>query len=177
MKNLFFITLLIGSFIFVSCGGDSEEDMKVDCSESSLQISEESTANADCGVDGSLEVSASGASGMVEFSLDGGTSQSSGIFSVSSGSYTLTATDEMGCESSVNVVVGAEPNTVVISSISSTDSGCETAEATIKVAASGGTGSLLYQLDGGAFQESGTLSSAVTFGTRDSKNITKNNSW
>ena len=154
MKNILIGVTLLNLLIFISCGGDSEEDMKMDCTNSTLEISLEGTINADCGIDGSLEVSAEGGDGNINFSIDGGPEQSSGIFSVSAGTYSTTVTDEMGCTAAIEVTVGAEPSTITISTVTATESGCGSTMGTVEVSATGGVGGLTYQLDAGVFQSS-----------------------
>ncbi|MFZ6050746.1 two-component regulator propeller domain-containing protein [Halocola ammonii] len=56
--------------------------------------------------DGSVTVTASGGTGAHLFSLDGGTPQTNGTFEgLSAGDYTVTVTDENGCEADVEVVI------------------------------------------------------------------------
>jgi len=154
MKYLYLIGLIVMSLILISCGNDSENELMMDCSKSSLRINEVSTTNAECDSSGSLEVSAMNASGDATFRIDGGSFQTSGVFNVSAGIYLLEAKDNTGCISELLVTVGAEPDVVVIASVVFTDSGCGTLDGSITVSASGGEGNLMYQLDNGSFQTS-----------------------
>ena len=178
MKNLTLYSLVVGISFFVSCG-DSEEEM-MDCSTSSLEISLVGTTDAECAIDGSLEVSVSGGMGSVEFDLDGAAEQSSGEFSVSAGTYTVTATDEIGCTSSIDVTVSGVESSVVISNVNSANSDCSSGTGTIEILASGGTGALQYQLNDGNFQLSNSFTNVsagdyvVTVKDEESCSTTRN---
>ncbi len=156
MKNLVLILAVAFTSALISCGGDSGDDMKVDCSGSDLSVSQVGTTDADCDSNGALEVSSTGGSGDVTFSINGTSFQSSGIFSVAAGSYTVTAKDENNCTATVNITVGTT-GSIVLNDPTSTDSGCETTNGTITTSATGGTGEVTYSLNGGASQASGTF--------------------
>ena len=139
------------------CDGDSSENMNVDCSISTLEVVQIMTTQADCDIDGSIEVGSEGGEGTVEFSLDGSAFQTSGIFSVSAGTYTVTAQDEEGCTATTQVVVGSASNSVTLIVSSTSPSGCSTSQGTISASGSGGDGNYTFALDGGMSQNSGSF--------------------
>jgi len=147
--------------ILLSCGGDSADDINIDCSKSSLEVSLVSTTDAECATQGSIEVSASGGSGTVQYSINGTTFQNSAIFNVSAGTYTVTARDNSKCTATVQATVDAAADAISITQISSTESGCGTSSATITVTATGGVGTLQYKLDNGSLQGSNSFSNVA----------------
>ncbi|MFZ4771383.1 MAG: beta strand repeat-containing protein, partial [Ferruginibacter sp.] len=93
------------------------------------------------------------ATGAVEYSLNGGTYQSSGVFTVSSGTYTVVAREagNTGCTVTSSSVVVANPTLVVA-----------TASVSTAIAIPGGTGSITVSVSGGT---AGSTSYVVTSGT------------
>ncbi|MFM7078221.1 MAG: beta strand repeat-containing protein, partial [Bacteroidota bacterium] len=108
------------------------------------------TTPSTCGnSDGSISVSASGGVGPYSFNATG-TYQTSNQFSnVLAGPYTIIVQDANGCTftASTNVPNQAAPSVVSLSQTNSTCFGLNNGSATIT--ASGGTGSLLYSINGG----------------------------
>lgn len=97
--------------------------------------------------DGSLTANGQGGVPPFQFSLNGGVFQSSNIFNdLPAGDYTVTVMDSGGFTvgSSLETIVAPAP--IMTSAISTANE--------ITVMASGGTGTLMYQLDSGAFQAS-----------------------
>lgn len=118
-----------------------------------------SASNPNCSTGtGSITITASGGTGTLQYSIDGGSSfQTGGSFTgLSSGTYNLVVEDANGCQ-----VTGSEnisiPTAISIST-SSTNATCGNADGTITITASGGTGSLQYSIDGGSsFQSTGNF--------------------
>ncbi len=95
--------------------------------------------------DGQITASASGGMAPYTYSLNGGAFQSSNIFSnLAAGSYTVTTVDSDGLTQTSSAIVLAAPPQITGSAIAS--------GYLVTVTASGGTGSLQFSLDGGAFQ-------------------------
>jgi len=90
--------------------------------------------------------------------------QASNVFTgLAAGSYIVYVKDNLGCEAVTTVTV-TEPTEIVISNIGSTNASCGNSNGAILVTASGGTGTLQYQLNSGPFQASNSftgLSSGV----------------
>jgi gliding motility-associated-like protein len=68
------------------------------------------SASCDGGNDGVITVTAGGGNGGNEFSIDGTTFQSSNIFNVAPGNYTVTVRDNKGCTTSFPAIVGLANN-------------------------------------------------------------------
>jgi len=107
--------------------------------------------NADCAGDtnGEIFISATGGTGDIMYSLDGGDFQSTGLFdSLPAGSYVLTVQDENGCTKDTTVSVN-DPASITIDNLDITEILCNSdSTGVIDLTASGGTGSLEYSIDG-----------------------------
>ncbi|MEO8770511.1 MAG: T9SS type A sorting domain-containing protein [Ferruginibacter sp.] len=130
--------------------------------------------------DGSFTLNASGGTGVLSYSKDGGTTyQSSNIFNgLSCGSYNWTVKDANGCIKNGQVTLNCAPDlTFTVTSNNPSCNGSATGSFTL--IASGGTGILSYSKDGGTtFQSSGTFT-ALTAGVynwviKDANGYTKN---
>lgn len=116
--------------------------------------------NATCGVnaDGSLLLAATGGSGSLQYSLNGTTWQTSGLFTgLSAGSYLAYVKDANNCQSTVslNISNAGAPSLFVNSVTHVTCFGASTGS--IILSSSGGTGTPQYSLDGINYQTSGTF--------------------
>lgn len=106
--------------------------------------------------DGSIDVTITGGTAPVSYSLNGGPSQPTSLFSgLTDGNYTVLVTDANGCTTSINLVVN-EPTEIIMATVV-TSSTCGNANGTLTINASGGTGTLIYSLDSGPFQTGKTL--------------------
>jgi len=122
-----------------------------------------------------VTASASGGTGGLQYSLDGGAYQGSGSFSgVSAGPHTVTAKDANSC-TNVNTFSISEPGELYITAtptLSSLD--CYGDQTTVTVSGSGGTTPLTYGKNG-VFQGSGTFGSisagTYTFSVKDAFNV------
>ena len=93
-------TLLL---FLISC----EDDPPTAGCDGSLRLEVASIVNSACGDNtGSINLSSSGGSGDLMYSLDGGTAQGASSFTgVAQGSYTLKVTDSEGCDAEVTAKV------------------------------------------------------------------------
>lgn len=74
-------------------------------------ISANTNASCDGGNDGVIDVTASGGNNGYQYSIDNGTTwQSSNIFNVAPGNYTILVKDALGCTTSFNTTVGLSNN-------------------------------------------------------------------
>ena len=75
-------------------------------------IATASTVNASCngGADGQIIVTASGGIGALQYSIDGTNFQTSGVFNVLPGTYTVTVKDFNNCTTSQSITVGLTNN-------------------------------------------------------------------
>lgn len=67
-------------------------------------------ASCDGGNDGLIDVAAVGGNGNYQYSINGTTFQSSNIFNVAPGTYTVTVRDNLGCTTSFSTTVGLSSN-------------------------------------------------------------------
>ncbi len=122
-----------------------------------IVVSASVTGMLDCfnTTDGQITVTGSGGMAPYEYSLNGGTFQSSNVFNnLAAGTYTATIRDADGLtQNSQPITLSAPPQIT----------GTATASGyTVTVTASGGTGSLQYSLDGGAFQGGNSFASVAS---------------
>lgn len=150
MKIIPFLLLLV---VLFSCGKDSDPDLCL-----GFFLTEVSKMDAICSSQGTFEVAVNGPSEAVEFSVDGVNFQTSGIFSVPAGSYTVVARTESNCTAELEISIGSSETTVFITAIMSDPATCGESDATIRVIASSEDGILQYKLDDGNFQSSNTFS-------------------
>lgn len=108
-------------------------------------------------LDGAISATASGSSGLT-FSLNGGTAQASGSFTgLAAGSYTVTAKNSSGCSGSQTFTITATPcPTITVTATVTQTSNPAATDGSISATATGSTG-FTYNLNGGAFQASGTF--------------------
>ncbi|MEO0470074.1 MAG: PKD domain-containing protein [Bacteroidota bacterium] len=115
-----------------------------------------SQVNVNCfgGSDGSLLFNASGGTPGYQYSLNGGTYQSSPDFqNLPAGTYNLTVRDSRMCESQLGPFQITEPNApVLVQVIATVAAGCNSTLGQITVQASGGTGPYSFRLNNGPNQ-------------------------
>jgi hypothetical protein len=129
-----------------------------------------------------LTVSATGGSGL-EYSINGGAFQSSNTFTVSAGSYTATAREAANTSCSLaatSATVVTQPTAVSVSASAGTIA-CNGGTTTLTASGSGGTGTLQYSINGGAFQSGTTFTvnaggSPYTVTARDANSCTATSS-
>lgn len=118
-----FVELVAGSYTLTVRQGacTAATDLVIENSEG-LNAAATSTA-ADCGIEnGKIEIITSGASGLVSYSLNGGSGQAAADFTgLAPGDYQLTAEDEIGCVVTLEVsvfsrIAFAEVETIVTAS-------------------------------------------------------------
>lgn len=134
---------------------------------SHIHLTTISTTNANCGAsDGAILATAAGGTGTLMFKLNNGMYQSSGAFSnLASGTYLLTVKDANGCLEETRILVN-NFGSPALSLTSKTNVSCNGyADGSIQVAASGGTGTHQFSIDGGTtFQTTGNFT-GLTAGT------------
>lgn len=145
-------------------------------------ISNVSTVNPTCGNNnGSITITATGGTGTLDYSIDGGaTTQASNIFSnLGSATYQVTVTDDNGCEATQSVQL-TTPNAPVITNVASSNTDCGVTNGSIIVTASGGVGTLDYSINGGTAQATGSFTGldantyTVTVTDDNGCNVTQN---
>lgn len=128
---------------------------------------------------GSIAASATGGSGFT-FSINGGAFQSSGNFTgLAAGSYTIVAKNGSGCTGSASfTLVASNPCAGVTITVTGTvvNPTIGNNNGSITASASGGAGGFTFNINGGAFQSSGTFSNlgagTYTIVARDANNCT-----
>ena len=104
------------------------------------------------GSTGFIEITASSASNPLSYSIDGGTTfQNTNTFSgLSSGSYSVLVEDVNGCQTSWGNVLFNNPQELILSTINTVTPLCyDSCNGQIDIVATGGSGNLLYSIDGG----------------------------
>jgi gliding motility-associated-like protein len=130
------------------------------------------------GADGSILVSAEGGSGILTFTLNGGSPNTTGNFTgLMHGFYLVSVSDENGCSLDSTVAISA-PDSILVSSLTVTPvTGCYgDATGSIKISGSGGTPPFRYSMDGVNFNASGNFNGitggAYTLTIRDNSGCT-----
>ncbi|MFM7767618.1 MAG: beta strand repeat-containing protein, partial [Bacteroidota bacterium] len=133
--------------------------------------------------DGTITVTATGGTGTLSYSIDGGSYQASNVFTgLAAGVHTLSVKDANNCVVSLSSVTITAPAAIsgsgaVTSNYNGSELSCATStDGAITVTANGGTGSLQYSLNGGAYQ-AGNVFSGLAAGTyavsvKDANNCT-----
>lgn len=130
--------------------------------------------NASCGNNnGSVVASATGGTGILQYSLNGSPFQTSTSFTLlGAGTYPLIVKDVNNCQKTINVTVAnlASPTISAIPTLSS----CFANDGTITAIGVGGTGALTYSKNGITFQSSPVFTNLApgtyTITVKDSKN-------
>jgi Pregnancy-associated plasma protein-A/Secretion system C-terminal sorting domain/Ig-like domain CHU_C associated/SprB repeat len=121
------------------------------------------------GANATITVSTAGAG--YNFLLNGAGSNTTGIFNTLAGTYTISASNAAGCSAS-SIYTIAQPTALLINvaSVNNT-SACN---GSLTATATGGTGAIQYQIDGGAWLSSGAFTNlctgAYTICARDANN-------
>ena len=114
------------------------------------------------GDDGSIAIVASGENGGLSYALENLSFQSSGeFFDLVPGSYTVLVQDDLGCIDSLRVTVEQNAIFPIIEAINVQLPDCNESNGTIQVDANGGTGAIMYTLDGFTFQAGNSFSGLV----------------
>ncbi len=114
--------------------------------------------------DGSVAISVSGGSGAYQYKLGNGSFQTGVQFTgLAAGTYEFTVQDNIGCQGKQSTAVG-QPAPLVLTASTTPVNCLGPATGSIQVGATGGTGTLTYQLSGQTPQ-SATLLNGVAVGT------------
>ncbi|HLP20401.1 MAG TPA: PKD domain-containing protein, partial [Chitinophagales bacterium] len=143
-----------------------------------LEATATSVVNVAChgGSDGAFMGGATGGASPYTYSINDETFNSNPLFTgLGAGSYTLQVVDHIGCTASTSVSI-SQPAALTFTTVQSTTSTCSNADGGILVAATGGTGALLYKLNSGAYQASGSFpnkaSGTYTVTVKDARDCT-----
>jgi subtilisin-like proprotein convertase family protein len=114
------------------------------------------TDNVTCagGDNGSISVTAAGGEGPLSYALNGGTAQSSSVFTgLTAGAYTVQVSDSLGLSATTSEVIILEPAALQLTVASALN--------TVTATATGGTGALQYSINGVDYQNSGEFTGLV----------------
>jgi PKD repeat protein len=124
----------------------------------SVAVSVQGNLNCNGQSNGSITASANGGTQPYQYSLDGFNYQSSPNFTgLAAGPFTLYVKDQLGC-TATNVFTITQPTAITFGSILTSNASCNNADGAILATASGGTGTLQYRVDAGAWQGTGSFS-------------------
>lgn len=124
-----------------------------------LSVSAGSIVNATCAKTntGSFVALGAGGTGVYTYSTNGDSYQSSPNFTnLYAGIYTLYVKDDLGCVSQTNVTI-TEPSRITFAPMGVTNATCGHTDGAILAAATGGTGTIQYQIQSSAFQATGSF--------------------
>lgn len=129
-----------------------------------------STPKCHGGTDGAMNVTASGGTGTLSYSVDNGTNWQSGsgnITGLTAGSYNVQVKDANSCTStwSSNPVTITEPAAINVSAATTPVTCNGGTDGSITITATGGTGTLTYSIDGGATYNNNNVFSALKAGS------------
>ncbi len=119
--------------------------------------------------DGTITITASGGTGILEFSIDGGTTwQPANAFTgLAAGTYNVAVRDENLCVTNwaANPVTIISINGAAIDDVVATGENCGNSDGTITITASGGTGILEFSIDGGTTWQPANAFTGLAAGT------------
>ncbi|AEE51865.1 hypothetical protein [Haliscomenobacter hydrossis] len=155
--NPVFSNLGSGNYLVTVRDGNACQDtMSVRITEPALLAVTTSKANeSDCtGGNARITVSATGARGILSYSLNGGTPQVSNIFNnLSNGTYTVTAQDGAGCTASRTVTIN-ETGALIATPFKTGENDCVLGNTSVAINVTGALSTLSYRLNGGMAQSS-----------------------
>lgn len=179
-KALGFV-LLISALIYACGKGGDSGPAPSPCAGVTISVTGTVTA-ADAGVNnGSIVASASGGSGAVTYSIDGGAFQASGTFNgLTKGNHTITAKDNKGCTGTasftVNEINACAGVTITLTAAASVSDPC--APNGVITATAGGSTGFTYSLGSAPFQASNIFNNIApgtyTVNVKDAAGCSKN---
>lgn len=119
---------------------------------STIDLTLASSTNVSCngGSNGSAVTAISGGQFPYSYTLNGGSTQSTGTYSnLAAGSYTIQVTDANGCSDTQPVTI-TEPALLSGSFVSSAPASCTSANGSLDVSANGGSGAASFSIDNGS---------------------------
>ncbi|MDD2385363.1 MAG: gliding motility-associated C-terminal domain-containing protein, partial [Bacteroidales bacterium] len=137
-------------------GNESYCEQLVSISDIEIDVNASSQVTCSDASDGEITILVTGAYGNLTYILNGGTSQSSNMFTgLPADTYTVEVVDENGCTVIADAVIIANPEQLVASASADLQVSCfDASDATLTVTANGGTGMYTYILNDGTSQSS-----------------------
>ena len=174
-----FASLAAGSYtVYIRDNAGCSNSSTIVIGEPAQLIATGNVQNVSCNgqSDGVITITATGGTGAKSYSLNNGPVQSSNVFNVPAGTYSVEVIDANNCSVIVSNITVTEPAALGGTSVT-TNASCDGGpDGTITVTATGGTAPFEYSVDGGNFQSSNVLN--VIAGTysnitiRDAKGCT-----
>jgi hypothetical protein len=157
-----FIRSLIFIGLFSRCVYHDINELQktVDCSNSTLELKEESVINAsNCkAIDGKITVSATGGIAPYDFTINGSASQTSVEFSnLGQGTYTIAVKDANNCTKTMEVVITTPDTNLDATAQLTADSECLSNNGIAVINAFGGQSPYTYQIDASGFSPTNTF--------------------
>ena len=153
-KKITVIAIIV--YVFTGCEKETVEE-PVDCNENPVQVELISTTDSNCTTDdGEIEVAGTGGNGSYKYSLNGGPSQTSPMFSgLAAGLYEITAIDGNNCSGTLEVNVKNREG--LNATVDAQNSGCKKSEGSLTVSAVDGVEPYEYKLNEGSFGTGNTF--------------------
>jgi hypothetical protein len=157
-KRFVFLTFMLNSIAWMACEYETIPG-PVNCEENPVVVELVMAEESNCELmDGSIEVVASGGSGSYQFFIGEEEPQESPVFAgLAAGVYNVSAVDENDCTSTIQATVLNSEGGLNIT-ITSTEAGCNTANGTLTVTATGGIAPFQFRIGGGTFTTNNTFS-------------------
>ena len=137
-----------------------------------IQIAVSGNITCNGGTDGFINLTATGGTGLLQYSIDQGVNyQSSSAFSsLAAGNYQIRIKDENNC--TVDTLITLTQPPPIGANFNITGANCQQSNGSLDISASGGTGSLLYSLNNSVFSPQNIISNlAAGSYTLDIKDI------
>ncbi|HCM77523.1 MAG TPA: hypothetical protein DIS90_14160 [Cytophagales bacterium] len=154
------IVVLFTVAVIILAGCSTEEEVQpVDCALSSFDITLQSSIDAtSCSAsDGSIAVVTIDGKGPFTFTLGSTTNQTGSFQGLPAGTYLISVTDANTCERTLEVTLKAAGSTLSLTTSSTKNTGCTTANGTITAMVQGGVSPYEYSLDNGDFNSSSSF--------------------
>jgi uncharacterized protein (DUF2141 family) len=152
------LSLIFAMALAMSC---ANEDANPKCDGSLTGLLDSKTDLTTCiANDGTITINASGGKTPYKYSLNGGTKQTSPIFTgLSAGTYSVTVFDANNCNDEIASIQLLAPDTDLdLTATPSADNSCATSNGSILAAGSAGAGSYQYKLNSGTYGANTTFS-------------------
>jgi len=160
IRKLNFFCAVVLVFVLGRCTNHVEV-AAVDCGANPVVLSVESKTNpTSCeSFDGAITVTASGGETPYQYSINGGTFQSSGAFSgLGGGTFTITLQDSKGCDTQTEVTLAIQNSDLAATYHSTADSECLSNNGKIMVNATGSHSPFQFKIGSGSFSTDSVFS-------------------
>jgi hypothetical protein len=164
-SRLKFVNVIVLLIVLVRCTNHVETEV-VDCEANKPSVTVESkTDPTSCDSnDGAIVVAGTGGSESYQYSLNGGTYQSSTTFAgLGGGTFVITIRDSKGCENVMEASLNIKSSDLAATYKVTEDTECLTNNGTITVTATGSNAPFEFSIGSGAFS-SGNIFSGLQYG-------------